>query len=56
MYHITMNNTYLLEQAGNRLGGSHFPLAPHTQRLAMRGWAKSDVLLQKGEQNIPESQ
>ena len=47
---------YSLEQSGKRLVGAQFPLAPQTQIDESKGWAKSDLLLQKGEQNVPNNQ
>ena len=47
---------YSLVQSGKRLVGTQFPLAPQTQIDESKGWAKSDLLLQKGEQNVPNTQ
>jgi len=47
---------YSLVQSGKRLVGIQVPLAPQTHIAAGKGWAKSDLLLQKGEQNVPNIQ
>ena len=47
---------YSLEQSGKRLVGLQFPFDPQTQIDTSKGWAKSDLLLQKGEQNVPNNQ
>lgn len=47
---------YSLVQSGKRLVGIQFPFAPQTHIDASKGWAKSDLLLQKGEQNVPNIQ
>ena len=47
---------YSLVQSGKRLVGIQFPLAPQTHIDESKGWAKSDLLLQKGEQNVPNIQ
>ena len=49
-------NIYSLVQSGNRLVGIQFPFAPQTHILESKGWAKSDLFLQKGEQNVPNIQ
>ena len=47
---------YSLVQSGKRLVGIQFPFAPQTHIDESKGWAKSDLLLQKGEQNVPNIQ
>ena len=47
---------YSLVQAGKRLLGIQLPDAPQTHTLESKGWAKSDLLLQKGEQSLPSIQ
>jgi len=49
-------NIYSLEQSGKRLVGIQVPLAPQTHILEGKDCAKSDLLLQKGEQNFPNIQ
>lgn len=58
MDHKSTENSSLLEQSGNGVLGYQFPDAPHTHMLTMggKGCAKSVVLLQKGEQNVPNTQ
>ena len=47
---------YSLVQSGKRFVGIQFPFAPQTHIDESKGWAKSDLLLQKGEQNVPNIQ
>ena len=47
---------YLLVQSGKVDVGLHVPFAPQAQIGESNGCAKSDMLLQKGEQNVPNIQ
>ena len=48
---------HLLEQSGHRVGGDHVPDAPHAHIAnGDSRWAKSQLLLQEGVQNLPNIQ